>query len=170
MEKPEALQMQALRLWILRTVLDTSLRSGAAPSRRTNVFAGGETLGGGGIHCAAVGGFAALRMRRTPCGCLLRAFQSWSGGAAPGGGTQKERHAAGVSLFLEHRSPTDAKKKRGPAQRGGAFAPHKRFRRRRKPWRRANSFCPSISITEGRSPKRKTRRWRVFLFGGGGGS
>ena len=23
---------------------------------------------GGGIHCAAVGGFAALRMRRTPCG------------------------------------------------------------------------------------------------------
>ena len=35
---------------------------------RTSVFAADETLGAGGIHCAAVGGFAALRMRRTPCG------------------------------------------------------------------------------------------------------
>ena len=33
------------------------------------------TLGcdAGRIHCAAVGGFAALRMRRTPCGCFARA-------------------------------------------------------------------------------------------------
>ena len=31
---------------------------------------GGLGRGGGRIDCAAVGGFVALRMRRTPCGCF----------------------------------------------------------------------------------------------------
>ena len=38
---------------------------------------------------------------------------------------------------------------------GGAFAPYKRFRRKRKPWRRADSLRPSISITEGWSDQRE---------------
>ena len=56
---------------------------------------------------------------------------------------------------------------------GGAFAPCKRFRRRRKPWRRGGFAAPSISITEGwRRPKaagtQKGRHdfRRAFLFGG----
>ena len=45
---------------------------------------------------------------------------------------------------------------------GGASAPYKRFRLKRKPWRRANSFHPSIlnqrveAALGGRNPKRKT--------------
>ena len=42
----------------------------AALLRRTSVFAAGENLGAGRIHCTAVGGFAALRMWRAPCGCF----------------------------------------------------------------------------------------------------
>ena len=38
----------------------------------------------GRIHRAAVGGSAALRMRRTPCGCFARALKSPKGGAAKG--------------------------------------------------------------------------------------
>ena len=38
-------------------------------------FAAGENLGADGIHRTAVGGFAALRMWRAPCGCFRRAFQ-----------------------------------------------------------------------------------------------
>ena len=52
----------------------------AARLRRTSVFAAGENLGAGAIHCAAVGSFAALQMRRTPCGCLPRAFEIPKGG------------------------------------------------------------------------------------------
>ena len=48
----------------------------AARLRRSSVFTAGENLGAGGIHYAAVGGFAALRMRRTPCGHFRRAFES----------------------------------------------------------------------------------------------
>ena len=42
----------------------------AALLRRTSVFAAGENLGAGRIHCTAVGGFAALRMWCAPCGCF----------------------------------------------------------------------------------------------------
>ena len=31
-----------------------------------------------------------------------------------------------------------------PLLAGGAFAPYKRFRRKRKPWRRADSLRPSM--------------------------
>ena len=50
-------------------------RAAARPRREcavTSIFARGKNLGGGAIDCAAVDGFAALRMRRTPCGCLPR--------------------------------------------------------------------------------------------------
>ena len=53
---------------------------------------------------------------------------------------------------------------------GGAFAPYKRFRRRRKPWRRANSFRPSIlnqrvePPSERRNPKRRTSALQMSFF------
>ena len=53
---------------------------------------------------------------------------------------------------------------------GGAFAPYKRFRRRRKPWPRANSFRPSIlnqrvEPPSGRqNPKRKTSAKQMSFF------
>ena len=48
-------------------------RDGAfAPCKR---FAAGGNFRGGGIHCTAVGSFAALRIWRTPCGCFRRAFE-----------------------------------------------------------------------------------------------
>ena len=55
---------------------------------------------------------------------------------------------------------------------GGAGAPYKRFRRRRKPWRRGGFAAPSIEIPEGggrlRRPEPKKKdmtKGHVFLFG-----
>ena len=55
---------------------------------------------------------------------------------------------------------------------GGAFAPYKRFRRRRKPWRRDGFAIPSILIPKGGAalwaaePKKKDMtKGHVFLFG-----
>ena len=53
------------------------------------------------------------------------------------------------SAHLEPVNSCEDAQTRGPAGRGGAFAPYKRFRLGRKPWRRANSFRPHISITGG---------------------
>ena len=60
---------------------------------------------------------------------------------------------------------------------GGAGAPYKRFRRRRKPWRRGGFAAPSIEIPEGggrlRRPEPKKKdmtKGHVFLFGARGGS
>ena len=60
--------------------------------------------------------------------------------------------------------------KRSGLLSGGAFAPYKRFRRRRKPWRRANSFRPSIlnqrvePPSGRRNPKRKTSAKQMSFF------
>ena len=55
---------------------------------------------------------------------------------------------------------------------GDAFAPYKRFRRRRKPWRRDGFAIPSILIPKGGAalwaaePKKKDMTFgHVFLFG-----
>ena len=47
---------------------------------------------------------------------------------------------------------------------GGAFAPYKRFRPRRKPWRRANSLRPSILIPQGIQKNNHTF-WCGCFFG-----
>ena len=56
----------------------------------------------------------------------------------------------------------DAKKMWGPARRGGAFAPYKRFRQRRKPWRRGNSFALSTFISHGIHKNSHTFRCGYF--------
>ena len=51
------------------------------------------------VHCAAVGGFAALRMRRTPCGCgpfSFRARPIRGPRRAPRGGERRSVQAHGV--------------------------------------------------------------------------
>ena len=63
------------QMFVLHNSLLLLLWQGRA-GRRVQVFCLRQNLGGGGIHCTAVGGFAALRMWRTPCGCFRRAFLS----------------------------------------------------------------------------------------------
>ena len=46
---------------------------------------------------------------------------------------------------------------------GGAFAPYKRFRPRRKPWRRVNSLRPSILISQGIQKNNHTFRCGCFF-------
>ena len=55
---------------------------------------------------------------------------------------------------------------------GSAFAPYKRFRRRRKPWRRDGFAIPNILIPKGgaalwaaESKKKDMTKGHVFLFG-----
>ncbi len=48
--------------------------SGRRHQCAVRAFCRRQNLGAGGIHRTAVGGFAALRMWRTPCGCFRRAF------------------------------------------------------------------------------------------------
>ena len=50
--------------------------SGRRHQCAVRAFCRRQNLGAGGIHRTAVGGFAALRMWRTPCGCFRRAFIS----------------------------------------------------------------------------------------------
>ena len=71
--------------------------------RCTSVFAAGENLGAGGIHCTAVGSFAALRMWRTPCGCFRPAFGSPKGGAAHWAAEPKKKDICfqQMSFFLD---------------------------------------------------------------------
>jgi len=63
------------QMFVLHNSLLLLLWQGRA-GRRVQVFCLRQNLGGGGIHCTAVGGFPALRMWRTPCGCFRRAFLS----------------------------------------------------------------------------------------------
>ena len=59
---------------------------------RVQAFLHSKNLGGGGIHYTAVGGFAALRMWRTLCGCFRRALQSPTGTrAVRGNGMERSR-------------------------------------------------------------------------------
>ena len=71
--------------------------------RCTSVFAAGENLGAGGIHCAAVGSFAALRMWRTPCRCFRPAFESPKGEAAHWAAEPKKKDICfqQMSFFLD---------------------------------------------------------------------
>ena len=62
-------------------------RFGAQPPR-----SGGTWRGDGGIHRTAVGGFAALRMWRTPCECFRRALKLPTGTrVARGNGMERSR-------------------------------------------------------------------------------
>ena len=51
-------------------------RAAGRAAWRVQAFCLWQNLGGGGIHCTAVGSFAALRLWRAPCGCFRRAFLS----------------------------------------------------------------------------------------------
>ena len=79
---------------------------------------------------------------------------------------KKDRQASGeVCRSLWHPNSMDASRVWGPAGRGGADAPYKRFRLWRKPWRGQNSLPPSNEIPCSYQKERHDLR-RVFLFGG----
>ena len=76
----------------------------SAPDGAPRAFCRRQNLDAGRIHCAAVRGSAAVRMRRTPCGCFARADKKlWAPrgmGHAAGNGAGGTGHACDIkSLF-----------------------------------------------------------------------
>ena len=99
-----------------------------------------------------------------------RAFGVKGGGALWVTEPKTKGHPRGCPFVLEHRNSIDDSKTWSPTRWGGAFAPYKCFRRRRKPWRRRNSLPPSIlklrmeAASGRRNPKRRTAlRLSFFL-------
>ena len=70
--------------------------------------------------------------------------------------SKRETRPMAVSLFLGKSKHIDAGRPWGPTRWGGAFAPYKCFRLRRKPWRGRNSLPASLEMSLW-LPNKKTR-------------
>ena len=120
--------------------------------RRTSVSAPGGNLGAGRIYFARALKFQGMQATKRP-------------------EPRKKAMTPRSWLFCKGRfkwicpSPRDFQQTNptGPLA-GGAFAPHKRFRPRRKPWRRANSLRLSILISRGIQKNNHTF-WCGYFFG-----
>ena len=98
----------------------------AALLRRASVLAEGQNLGAGGIHFRRACEVLTVSIKiTTPKGVVI--FMARGNNPNP---------LRSFAIFLE-KHPTGL-------LAGGAFAPYKRFRRKRKPWRRADSLRPSM--------------------------